>query len=48
MTTRVALAVAVLIVAAPPWGTPKTEIGAVALRQGQGRLPRRPSRACRT
>jgi membrane-bound ClpP family serine protease len=36
MTTRVALAVAVLILAAPPSGTPKTEIGAVALIQGQG------------
>jgi membrane-bound ClpP family serine protease len=36
MTTRVALVVAVLIVAAPPWGTPKTEIGAVAFMQGQG------------
>ena len=36
MTTRVALAVAVLIVAAPPWGTPKTEIGADASIQGQG------------
>ena len=36
MTTRLALAVAVLIVAVPPWGTPKTEIGAAALVQGQG------------
>ena len=42
MTTRVALAVAVLIVAAPTWGTPKTEIGAVASIQGQGTTTQQP------
>jgi hypothetical protein len=33
MTTRVALAIAALIVAAPPWGTPNAEINALAARQ---------------
>jgi hypothetical protein len=33
MTTRVALAMAVLIVAAPMWGTSKTEVNALAVAQ---------------
>ena len=36
MTTRVALAIAALIVAAPTWGTSKTEIKALAAAQHEG------------
>jgi hypothetical protein len=36
MTTRVALAMAALIVAAPTWGTSKTEINALAVAQHEG------------
>lgn len=39
MTTRIALAMAALIVAAPTWGTSKTEINAVAVAQHQGTTP---------
>ncbi len=36
MTMRLALAMAVLVVAAPPWGTPTNDIGAVATAQPEG------------
>jgi conjugal transfer/entry exclusion protein len=36
MTTRVALAMAALIVAAPTWGTSKAEINALAVAQHEG------------
>ena len=36
MTMRLALAMAALVVAAPPWGTPTNEIGAVATAQQEG------------
>ena len=36
MTTRVALAMAALIVAAPTWGTSKTEINALAVARHEG------------
>ena len=36
MTTRVVLAMAALIVAAPTWGTSKTEINALAVVQHEG------------
>ena len=42
MTMRLALAMAVLVVAPPPWGTPPNEIGAVATAQQQGAAAQQP------